>query len=401
MKRTIVLSALIASAATSSAYAKDIYVSSETGKNENAGTAEAPIKFLWKAIQAAQEGDTIHVAKGNYPGEGKSGCQPKIEKNNLKIMGGYASDFKSRDPFSNSSVVMAPDDSMNKCRLHTFYAERADNNLTGVVIDGFVIDRGSLNTYKQPPNGDGSQDNSRSPNGATAIWLVGKGGFEARNNVILNSAYGGIYVKAGKDSVVSNNIVFSTIGRSIEAIAGSGWGKPKMTIENNTSVFSYKFSTTEGRGLLLDNICTYEVKNNLFAFNDESGVALKFPNPAVNLSGNLFFMNKYGDHVTGGQGGKRVLVADFGDELTQATGNTTKDLSLPISKEWQGKWFSRVDAAQGGLTMDAVNQYRSAHGLPLQGGAGKSAVFYAVRYPAWQDIVKLAGFAPQGAQKIK
>ena len=51
------MSSLVAGAA-------DIYVSLETGKNKNAGTKEAPLKNLWKALEQAEHGDTIHLAEG-------------------------------------------------------------------------------------------------------------------------------------------------------------------------------------------------------------------------------------------------------------------------------------------------------------------------------------------------
>ena len=264
------------------------------------------------------------------------------------------------------------------------------------MIDGFVIDRGPLNTYKL----DGSQDNSKSPNGSAGIYLIGKGGFEVRNCLVMNGAFWGIYVKSGKDSVVSNNVVFSYVGRGIEAIAGSGWGKPKMTVTNNTVAFGYKYRSTEGRGISADNIATYDVSGNLLAFNDESGVGLKFASALVSINHNQFYTNKYADHLIGGQGGKRTKVADFGDELTGASGNTEADPHWKLNKDWLSKWFGRKDAVEGNLTMDKVNQMRSSMGLSLQGGAGKSAEFYAIRYPSVKEIVALAGAVRgYGAQK--
>ena len=57
--------------------AADIYVSLEGGKNKNASTKEAPLKNLWKALEAANDGDTIHLAKGVYPGKiGSAGTVP-------------------------------------------------------------------------------------------------------------------------------------------------------------------------------------------------------------------------------------------------------------------------------------------------------------------------------------
>ena len=63
MNKLMALTAVALAATT--ATAADIYVSLETGKNKNAGTKEAPLKNLWKAVENAADGDVIHVAKGN------------------------------------------------------------------------------------------------------------------------------------------------------------------------------------------------------------------------------------------------------------------------------------------------------------------------------------------------
>lgn len=62
--------ALAVATVSASVSAADLYVSVETGKNKNAGTKEAPLKNLWKALEQAADGDTIHLAEGVYPGKG-------------------------------------------------------------------------------------------------------------------------------------------------------------------------------------------------------------------------------------------------------------------------------------------------------------------------------------------
>lgn len=75
MNKLMVAAALAASSLA--AGAADIYVSLDAGKNKNAGTKEAPLKNLWKALEAANDGDTIHLAKGVYPGKiGSAGTVP-------------------------------------------------------------------------------------------------------------------------------------------------------------------------------------------------------------------------------------------------------------------------------------------------------------------------------------
>ena len=52
--------------ATAPALAADLYVSSTTGNDANAGTSAKPWKTIGKAAGAAHAGDTVHVADGTY-----------------------------------------------------------------------------------------------------------------------------------------------------------------------------------------------------------------------------------------------------------------------------------------------------------------------------------------------
>ncbi len=87
-----------AALAATTAAAADIYVSLETGKNKNEGTKEAPLKNLWKALENAKDGDTIHLAEGIYPGKMKQNWF-LIDKA-VSIIGGYSKDFAERKPLA-------------------------------------------------------------------------------------------------------------------------------------------------------------------------------------------------------------------------------------------------------------------------------------------------------------
>ena len=63
---TRLAAAALAALAATSLSAADIYVSLSTGKNKNAGTKEAPLKNLWKALEKSETGDVIHLAEGNF-----------------------------------------------------------------------------------------------------------------------------------------------------------------------------------------------------------------------------------------------------------------------------------------------------------------------------------------------
>ena len=94
-----------AALAATTAAAADIYVSLETGKNKNEGTKEAPLKNLWKALENAKDGDTIHLAEGIYPGKMKQNWF-LIDKA-VSILGGYSKDFSERKPLEPHAGVKA------------------------------------------------------------------------------------------------------------------------------------------------------------------------------------------------------------------------------------------------------------------------------------------------------
>ncbi len=113
MKNSKLLSTLFAMALTASvASAADIYVSLETGKNKNEGTKEAPLKNLWKALENAKDGDTIHLAEGNYPGKMKQGWF-KMEKP-VSIIGGYSKDFSERNPLTHKTMFQPVNENNDK-----------------------------------------------------------------------------------------------------------------------------------------------------------------------------------------------------------------------------------------------------------------------------------------------
>ena len=103
MNKLMVAAALAASSLA--AGAANIYVSLDAGKNKNAGTKEAPLKNLWKALEKAADGDTIHLAEGVYPGKMKQNWF-LIDKA-VSILGGYSKDFAERKPLEHKTKIQA------------------------------------------------------------------------------------------------------------------------------------------------------------------------------------------------------------------------------------------------------------------------------------------------------
>ena len=118
MKKFFMLLALLA--VSGSLMAGDIYVSLSTGKNSKEGTKEEPLKSLWKALEKASDGDTIHLAEGIYPGNAK--CNWFLIDKAVSIIGGYSADFAARDPLKHRTMFQPLNENNDKKgnpKLHT------------------------------------------------------------------------------------------------------------------------------------------------------------------------------------------------------------------------------------------------------------------------------------------
>ncbi len=372
-----------------SASARDIYVSSETGANEAAGSKAAPKKLLWKVMAELADGDHIYVAEGRQEGQNKSGLMPQCGASNVVIEGGWNKDFSARNPFKHPTIIAAALDQGGSVGK-VIHFESPSNKIDNVTIDGFLIDRGGSNYYfsdGEPGANkriEGHSDNSpwgyrelnrKSSGSDPAVQLIGRGRFVVRNMIIVNSPWWGIYVKAGGNGTteIENNLVLISQGRGIEAIPGGGWDKPNFVIRNNTVAFNHSLKSTEGRALSTDPreaTGTYVVENNVLAFSDGAGLATKFgPKGSVlTLKNNLFAFNRLGDYTTGGDSGG-TAAKDFNDNLTITHSGNVHELpkfTSKLAKEWFDRWSSReyVDMVAGTFNTEAeLMAARGALGL--------------------------------------
>jgi len=389
---------------TGVSFAKDIYVSRDTGSNSNAGTKDAPMKLLWKVMKKLEAGDHVFVAQGHYTGKSKSGVMPKCTASNVILEGGWKSDFSERNPFKYITKIAPPANKQGAGR-ESFQFESPTGRITDVVIDGFCIDRGPHNYYfaDGEPGArkriEGHQDNTafgyRSMNKGKSgsdptIELIGRGSFTVRNCVLVNNAWWGIYIKAGGEGevIVENNLVFISQGRGIEAITGGGWGKPKFKIRNNTVIFNNTLKTTEGRALSIDprkGYGTYLIENNVLAYSDGGGYTFKFKSDALTLNNNKFFMNRRGDAC---YGGSAVANADeFEDELEIDNAGNIHEipvLTKLIGKAWLDRWSSRENPsiiAGDMVSEEDLMSARAAVGLKEYTIPG-----YDKTYPSYKDL---------------
>eukprot|EP01156_Anaeramoeba_ignava_P006224 Anaeramoba_ignava/a348081_1922.p1 GENE.a348081_1922~~a348081_1922.p1 ORF type:complete len:428 (-),score=76.86 a348081_1922:84-1367(-) len=363
----------------------DLYVSFSTGTNSGNGQKDKPFKFLWKALNKAQAGDTVHVAEGRYPGQTSSGVMPKITQA-ISIIGGYTTDFSTRNPFEHLTIIGPKPDTQGK----TDWSIKIEPAKAGkVIVDGFCIDRGQNNYYygagPPGPNNkiEGLQDNTawgygqlnrKSSGSCPTIEILNRGENTVRNCILINNAWWGIYVKCGGDSLIENNFILSSQGRAIEAIPGGGWGKPTITIKNNTVLFGHSLKTTEGRALSTDprdeKTAKYVIENNVLAFNHGGGVTTKF-NPkegSLVLNNNKFWFNRRAD-LNFGAGTGTANAQNFEDDLEFDTeGNVheiPKALAL-LEKDWFDKWTADefVDICAGNFVDESdLMQSREVLGL--------------------------------------
>ena len=73
------------------------YVNIEKGSARGAGTIEAPMKDIQKAIDSAADGDVIRIAQGNYLGTMDRGWI-QIKGKYVSLEGGWNDDFTERNP---------------------------------------------------------------------------------------------------------------------------------------------------------------------------------------------------------------------------------------------------------------------------------------------------------------
>ena len=295
------------------------------------GSAGAPYPTISAALEAASDGDAIHVAAGTY----NENLQIEAA---IVLRGGFAAggDFSSRDPAAQATCI-AGDGSDS-----VITADTAGD----LVIDGFNISGGSAN--------QAAFDNAEVSQGA-GIWIfndpytIASVDILIRNNVIENnttggdidaSAGGGIFVEA--DGVrIENNLIRSNRGGRGAGIAAIG------------------ANITIGRNSIIDNIGEGDHGGGVWA----SGADMLIRNNHVegNATGN-----------TAGYGwGGGIIFFDLGTEQTATatvtlTGNLVRDNFAPSA----GGGVFIDDGATAVLRNELIVDNRCDGEDDVPGGAG-------------------------------
>jgi len=433
------LLSLVVATCAASVSAADIYVSLETGKNKNSGTKEAPLKNLWKALEKADTGDTIHLAAGVYPGKATLKGTFKMEKP-VSIVGGYSSDFASRDPLKNRTMFQAKNDSYVRGGLQGVLHLEFDKTMNApkgfkMVIDGIIFDEGQANSYhavKGKPVGfdtgmwlEGPAKNIADKQVSPARSMIhsatasrGEGDIEIRNCAFVNAGNWAVNLNWYKGNVVIENCVFCN-NRMIGASVACANAQPsvKWTFRNNTVLFTWSRLNDladMGFGVRVNDKVEADISNNIIGLNVLTGcdnTKGSGKTKKIKLDNNVFFLNRESDvQMTASPNIVKIKVDEFedlegADGIESIEGNT--DLKDPavfkgrINAQYLNAFLSMKYSESTKLDEGKCNGLRSMLGLPLQGTITTQCDMYCNRYPL-EDALKLFGaMEGKGAQAIK
>ena len=454
MNTTKALAMFAAAAACAFAQAADIYVSLETGKNKNPGTKEAPLKNLWKALEQAQTGDTIHVAGAAkpYPGKATSKGTFRMERP-VSIIGGYSPDFSARAPLKHRTLLQAANDTYTRGNnlgvLHLeFDKTPAAPKGVKMKIDGLIFDEGFANSYhavKGKPEGFDTgmwlegpakniADKQVSPNrymiySATASRVEGE--LEIENCAFVNCGNIAVNINWFKGKVKIENCVFCNnrmIGASVACSAAvpmdgpsrprAGW-KPEVEWEFEKNTVLYTWSRLNdladmGFGVRVNTGVKAEIEDNIIGlnvltgFDNTKGVAAT---KKIKLDGNVFFLNRESDvQMTASPSVVKVRVEEFEDlegvdGIEEIEGNVDlKDPSVfkgRLDPKFLNAFLTMKYSEKTKLDDGKCNALRSVLGLPQQGTITTKCDMFCNRYPLEEALKLFGAMKGKGAQDIK
>ena len=412
--------------------AADWYVSLTTGNNKNAGTKEAPFKNIWKAIENAAPGDTLHVAAGNCPG--KMSCGWINMDKPVNLIGGYNTDFSDRNPLV-YHTMLRPSNAQNATKP-TFGTLTVKTRKFGpdsnILIDGFIFDHTLANSYharEGKPEGfehgmltiPPAKGTTKNPSIDKALLNAETDGtFTIQNCLFLNGSNFAVLTAHFSGKVTIRNNVF--IGnRMMAADVRSTNGKPGMVdfeFANNTLLFTWtrtKAFEDMGFGVRANANMSTNIHHNIIGLNTMSG----FDNTKgsdktkqVRLENNIFFLNKTSDvTITISPSIKFMKVEDDGfDDLGDVDGMVSvkdniglKDPALfkdVIDMKYLEAFLNATYSEEVDYDENSpMNQFRAALGLNKQGKITSKVSMFANPYP-FDSAIKFFGAVQEaGAQK--
>ncbi|MDQ7779185.1 MAG: right-handed parallel beta-helix repeat-containing protein, partial [Planctomycetota bacterium] len=394
----------IALVSATAVFGEDIYVKAGA---DGAGTKDAPLGLLWKALDKARRGDVIHVTQGTYNSQGGSGAF-LMKVPDLTLAGGYNDDFSDRNPFKYMTILeRAKDYKGDSTGLpEGIIAGKQGDDHSGLIVDGFVLNSQSRNSYFE----DGKINAKDSWNGQ--LFQANSPNIHIRNCILLNPYGDGIYSTwQGEDNEISNTFIVNTFYNAIATRSAQEGSVIK--IKNCTIAFVW-FQPSKGGGMcvFVGRLGKTIMEDNIFAFaqteGGESGFAVSntFGNDETVMKNNIFFQCQGGYYKYMTED-KQSLVAwkptDLADinkdcesyVLSEAEGNVESDPKLKPEKDYFEKFSNFVASEPGKLNMDFLNEWRRSVGLPLQAEPGSPRKNWGMAYPL-SSVVDCLGNSETG-----
>ena len=325
------------------------------GSKGGDGSRDKPFRDPFQALDKAEGGDVIHVAGGDYFGKLNVG-QWRIAIRNLTLLGGYTADFSARDPWENPTRFQLHADEKAKGGMPSGIILGSDDNSEGLIVDGFIFDGASWNSYKP----DKGLDLRSSPLAPLVSFSGGRAPITVRNCVFVNGSSGAVKL-ACPFGLFENNVVLNTSGDAVTLSAG---GLGPWTLRNNTILFACDptdragtgKSSSQGTLLQLNGRAVVHVQSNILAFADNYGVRSSLPQPNVSFDSNALDANLF-IHLTDTQylwadasNWERRVLAD--SAFASVTGNTLELPELPVDKAFAENALARLSSLPSRIADD-------------------------------------------------
>jgi hypothetical protein len=391
---------------------KTIYVSISSGSNKNAGTKDAPLKELDKAINEAGDYDKIFVAEGIYFGTFEVGYY-EIKKP-LEIYGGYTADFSKRDIVANPTIIKTKPKSGSGKQTIFYIQETSD-----VIIDGLTFDMDEQNNYdKNAPEGVASGYLTLTNTGGTpqrsAIRIVGNN-ITIRNNIFVNISYGGISIGQRMNMpgkiLIDNNVFVNVAHSGIDCGVLTSPRQETKEIEICNNTFAFTYGTTFlnenlGCAIWLKPNAKYNIHHNVFAYASDAAIRFLDTNGAtLKLDHNLFMNNRKNDIHTSIHN-KRIYITveqfEDVDFVSSLEGNKRLVQKLPLNQAYVREFINMAAEVATEYDPNADwNQVRSILGLPQQASGKAKISFFANKYNANESHKLFGATNGNGAQLPK
>ena len=402
----------------------NVFYVSTNGSSRAAGTKDAPLKDIQKAVDKAENGDIIRIAGGNYLGTLDQGYV-QIKKY-LTIQGGYSEDFSDWDPVKYKTYIQPGPECAGTNGNYGLFDLEVTGNVNGtMIIDGIAFDKGEENLYcaynpedpvTSSPEGCitgrmikvGESPKGPKVGGAdiNKALMYGKveGNFIVRNCTFVNANNFAMQVSCVKGHFnIYNNVFCANVMAALETRGMSAdMNNCSLEFHHNTVLFTWtrtKVLEDMGQGFrFMPGFYKEEVRDNIFGCNIlgaierthfDSSKAIE-ARRQTEVCNNRFFMN-HADLILPSGGGnwlyvkaknfedvdeKYLTVVEKNSELSDE--NFVKAIDEAYLKGFAGL---KVISSQSYDANSSANQFNRAFGFNQQGTEIVRPSMFANKYP--------------------